>query len=73
VLAALVSLAPQGLDALGRPLSDIGTVPAWRAGFDTTFGRTVIAALVALGSAFASPQLRAQPWRRVLSLAALVL
>ncbi|WP_046867207.1 CopD family protein [Microvirga massiliensis] len=72
LLAAPVSLALQGLDALGSPLSDIAVAPTWRAGFATTLGYTVIAAVLSLASAFASLVLREQLWRRVLSLAALV-
>jgi copper transport protein len=72
LLAAPVSLALQGLDALGSPLSGLADGAVWRAGLAITFGGTIIAAILALASAFASLMLREQLWRRGLSLAALV-
>jgi copper transport protein len=47
-LAAVLALGLQGLDALGRPLADLTSGAIWRAGLDTSFGTTVIVALLAL-------------------------
>jgi copper transport protein len=50
-LAALPALGLQGLDALGRPLADLTSGAVWRAGLDTSYGATVILALLALALA----------------------
>jgi copper transport protein len=49
LVAAPVSLGLQGLDALGAPLVRLAQPGVWQAGFGTSFGRTVLVALVALG------------------------
>jgi copper transport protein len=53
-LSALAALGFQGLDALGRPLADLTSGEVWRVGLDTTYGHTVIIALLALAAAAAS-------------------
>lgn len=70
-LAAVLSLGLQGLDALGRPLTDLGLPAAWNAGWQTSFGLTVAAALASLVLAWAGLRMRRAPWRRGCSLAAL--
>ncbi|MET3582513.1 copper transport protein [Mesorhizobium robiniae] len=49
LVAASVSLGLQGLDALGAPLVRLTQPGVWQAGLGTSFGRTVLVALVALG------------------------
>jgi copper transport protein len=71
-LAASAAPGLQGLDALGRPLADVTSPDIWRAGLDTTYGRTVVAALLALAAAAASLVVRDATSRKGLSLAALV-
>ncbi|TIP24730.1 MAG: copper resistance D family protein, partial [Mesorhizobium sp.] len=49
LVAAPLSLGLQGLDALGAPLAQLAQPDIWKAGFATSFGWTVLIALVALG------------------------
>ncbi|TIX97211.1 MAG: copper resistance protein CopC, partial [Mesorhizobium sp.] len=49
LVAAPLSLGFQGLDALGAPLVRLAQPGVWQAGLGTSFGRTVLVALVALG------------------------
>ncbi|WP_123151782.1 copper resistance CopC/CopD family protein [Mesorhizobium delmotii] len=49
LVAAPLSLGLQGLDALGVPLARLAQPGVWQAGLATSFGRTVLVALVALG------------------------
>ncbi|MER8828838.1 copper resistance CopC/CopD family protein [Mesorhizobium sp. M0938] len=49
LVAAPVSLGLQGLDALGAPLVRLAQPGVWQTGLGTSFGRTVLVALVALG------------------------
>ena len=70
VPAAVLSLGLQGLDALELPLSRLALPLVWQIGFGTTFGWTVLIALVstALGlAALAIPR----PFGRFISFAAL--
>ncbi|WP_315925032.1 copper resistance CopC/CopD family protein [Mesorhizobium sp. SP-1A] len=70
LVAAPVALGLQGLDALGAPLSRFADPAMWRAGGATTYGWTVLIALIALLlglSSLALPRLPA----RLLSLIAL--
>lgn len=53
-LAGTLALGLQGLDALGRPLADLTSGEVWRAGLDTSYGTTVVVALLALALAGAS-------------------
>jgi copper transport protein len=53
-LAAMLALGLQGLDALGRPLADLASGAAWQAGLDTSYGTTVVVAVLALALAGAS-------------------
>ncbi|HET6346601.1 MAG TPA: copper resistance protein CopC, partial [Myxococcota bacterium] len=43
VVAAVLSLGLQGLDAVGQPLSALGKAAPWAAGWRTSFGSTVAA------------------------------
>ncbi|TIX98664.1 MAG: copper resistance D family protein, partial [Mesorhizobium sp.] len=49
LVAAPLSLGFQGLDALGAPLVRLAQPGVWQAGLGTSFGWTVLVALVALG------------------------
>lgn len=49
LVAAPLSLGFQGLDALGAPFVRLAQPGIWQAGLGTSFGRTVLVALVALG------------------------
>ncbi|RWH73035.1 MAG: copper resistance protein CopC [Mesorhizobium sp.] len=49
LVAAPLSLGLQGLDALGAPLARLAQLDIWKAGLATSFGWTVLIALVALG------------------------
>lgn len=71
LLAAPLSLGLQGLDALGAPLSHLAQPVVWRTGVGTSFGWTVLIALIALGLgllSLAGPRAPARP----LALAGLV-
>jgi copper transport protein len=48
LIAAPVSLALQGLDALDLPLSGLGHRAVWQAGLETSYGLTAVAAAFAL-------------------------
>jgi copper transport protein len=48
LIAAPVSLALQGLDALDLPLSGLGRRAAWQAGLETSYGLTAVVAAFAL-------------------------
>jgi len=70
-VAAVLSLGLQGLDALGQPLSALGTAAPWAAGWRTSFGLTVAAAMVALLMAGMGLHDRGERWRRACGLLAL--
>src|SRR5690606_25698224 len=48
LVAAPLSLALHGLDALGRPLADALDPAVWQGGFSTSYGPTVLVAVAAL-------------------------
>src|SRR4029450_6018739 len=48
LIAAPVSLALQGLDALDLPLSGLGRRAVWQAGLETSYGLTAVTAAFAL-------------------------
>lgn len=65
LLAAPLSLGFQGLDALGAPLSHLVQAVIWRTGLGTSFGWTVLVALIALGLgllSLAGPRVLAKPF-----------
>ncbi|MER8573642.1 copper resistance CopC/CopD family protein [Mesorhizobium sp. M1338] len=65
LVAAPLSLGLQGLDALGAPLSYLAQPVIWRTGLDTSFGWTVLVALIALGLgmlSLAGPRAIAKPF-----------
>lgn len=71
LVAAPLSLGFQGLDALGAPLSHLARPVIWRTGLGTSFGWTVLVALIALGLgllSLAGPRITARP----LALASLI-
>ncbi|MBZ9942546.1 copper resistance protein CopC [Mesorhizobium sp. BR1-1-13] len=64
LVAAPLSLGFQGLDALGAPLSHMAQPAIWTAGLGTSFGWTVLIALIALGLgllSLAGPHAAARP------------
>ncbi|RVA43964.1 copper resistance protein CopC, partial [Mesorhizobium sp. M7A.F.Ca.CA.004.11.1.1] len=64
LVASCLSLGLQGLDALGAPLSHLAQSVVWRTGLDTSFGWTVLVALIALGLgllSLAGPRATAKP------------
>lgn len=64
LVAAPLSLGLQGLDALGAPLSHLAQPVIWWTGLDTSFGWTVLVALIALGLgllSLAGPRVPAKP------------
>ncbi|SEB90364.1 copper transport protein [Rhizobiales bacterium GAS191] len=72
LIAAPLSIGPQGLDALGMPLSGIAQPIAWKAGFDTSYGITATIAELALVFALVSLAIRNDITAKILSLAGIV-
>jgi copper transport protein len=65
LVAAPLSLGFQGLDALGAPLSHLAQAVIWRTGLGTSFGWTVLVALIALGLgllSLAGPRVLVKPF-----------
>ncbi|MER9946833.1 copper resistance CopC/CopD family protein [Mesorhizobium sp. M0047] len=65
LIAAPLSLGLQGLDALGAPLSRLAQPLIWRIGLGTSFGWTVLVALIALGLgllSLAGPRVASRPF-----------
>lgn len=65
LVAAPLSLGFQGRDALGAPLSHLAQPVIWRTGLGTSFGWTVLIALIALGLgllSLAGPRVVARPF-----------
>ena len=73
LLATVLSLGLQGLDALGTPLSGLVDPAVWKAGLVTSFGATVAALAAAFCLAILAACVRPAALRRWASLAALVL
>jgi copper transport protein len=67
IVAAIVSLPFQGLDALAQPLSDAGQGKIWVEGFATSWGSTVVVAVVALVAGFFALRLRYGPLAKLMA------
>ena len=68
LVAAPLSLGLQGLDALGAPLARLAQPVIWQTGLGTSFGWTVLIALMALGLGLLSlvgPRARCKTVRRL--------
>ncbi|HKU98392.1 MAG TPA: copper resistance protein CopC [Vineibacter sp.] len=72
LIAAPLSVGLQGIDALDGTLSGVAMPETWIAGLNTSYGRTVIVAAVALLLALATVRLVSPLYTRGLSLLALV-
>jgi copper transport protein len=72
LLAAVLSLPLQGLDALLRPVMDIWRPAIWAVGFNTSYGTTAIIAGCALAAGLVSQRVSARELARGFSLAAIV-
>lgn len=73
-IAAVLSVPLHGLDALGRPLSDIGAPEVWAVTMTSGYGASVIAALLAMALAaiaIAARRPSLAGWISVLSLVAI--
>jgi len=73
-IAAIASVPLHGLDALGRPLSDIGMLEVWAVTMKAGYGASVVAALIAMILASISIAARKPSlasWISILSLAAI--
>src|SRR5262249_4052217 len=71
LLAAPVSIALQGLDALALPLSAMSQKSVWAAGLGTSYGRTAIASALALLAGLLSSVAKSRAIGRALSLVGL--
>jgi copper transport protein len=71
-VASAVSIGLQGLDALDLPLLMIGQGAVWRAGFETSYGSSVVAAALALVCGILALAVRSRAAVRGLSLTALL-
>jgi copper transport protein len=69
--AAVVSLPLQGLDALAQPLSDAWQPTVWAEGFGTSWGSTVVLALVVLAAGLVALRVDNRPVARALAVAAI--
>jgi len=72
MVAAIVGLGAQGLDALGLPLGAVTSGDVWRAGLSTSFGRTAILAILACALAMAALNASALRVRRTLASVAML-
>jgi copper transport protein len=68
--AAVVSLPLQGLDALAKPLSDAWQPTVWTEGFGTSWGSTVVVAVMALAAGLCALRLRNRSLAKSLTLLA---
>ncbi len=72
LVAALVSLPLQGLDALAAPLSEAWRPTVWAEGFGTSWGSTVALAIVTLIAGFAGLRFRNRAMARLLAVLAII-
>jgi copper transport protein len=72
LVATLISIGLQGLDALDLPLRALAQRAAWQAGLETSYGFTAIAAAVAMSAGLAALVTNARWAARALSLLALL-
>ena len=72
MVATVLAVGLQGADALGVPLAALDSAVVWQTGFDTSFGATTLAAMLALVVALFSIATRSGIAARIASLVALV-
>lgn len=70
LVAAVVSLPLQGLDALAKPLSNVWQPAAWAEGFSTSWCSTVVLALAALTGGLVALRIQARSLARLAALLA---
>ncbi len=68
VIAAVISIPLQGLDALARPMGDFAQPAVWATGFDTSWGSAVLCAAAALVTGLFALHVRPQTLARPLAL-----
>jgi copper transport protein len=71
IVAAIASAGLQGMDALGAPLSSLARAETWRAGFETSYGRTSVIAFLVLGIGLACMKIRSSILHKSLAIVAL--
>ena len=72
ILAGIVGLGAQGLDALGLSLGSVASGDVWRTGLSTSFGRTAILAILACTLAMGALRASALRVRRALASVAML-
>jgi len=72
LVAVPVSVGLQGLDALGLPLTGFMQAIAWQTGFGTAYGRTAIAAVLALAAGSLAMAVASRVLARILALLGIV-
>jgi copper transport protein len=71
LIAAVVSIPLQGLDALAEPLPDVARPAVWMEGFATSWGSTVLISVVVLTAALLALRTENRTWARILAALAL--
>jgi len=72
LVAAVGGVGLQGLDALGLPISSIWTAEPWSVGFETSFGRTAVIAVLALCMGFIALRASRRSARTIFAVLALI-
>jgi copper transport protein len=72
LLAVPLSVGLQGLDALGAQLTQLTSPVVWQTGFNTSWGKTVVIAAIALVAGTCAIAIRRPPLARAFGLAGLI-